>query len=177
MKNKGILSKEAAMKKVYEKAYSIIGDLTPIPADCGKLCKKACCKGDSETGMYLFPFENLMLYGTESWLNISKSEFNYTLDRFADIAVCTRQCPRDRRPLSCRIFPLVPYVDTKGNYKVIMDKRAKSVCPLAFALDDSELDTDFFNAVYRVGEYLMNYRMIAKFIKAQSRLIDEFEIF
>lgn len=176
MKNKGFVSQDIAMKKVYEKAYSIIGDLTPIPADCGKLCDKACCKGDDETGMYLFPFEEVMMENTQDWLNISKSDFNYTLDRYADIAVCHKPCPRYKRPFSCRIFPLAPYIDENGIFSVIMDKRAKSMCPLAFALNTDELDKNFVDAVYKACKHLMNYRMIAKFIKAQSKLIDEFEI-
>ena len=176
MKNK-TLSKEDAMIRIYKKAYSIIGNLTPIPADCGQLCNKACCKGDEDTGMYLFPFEELMLKNTEDWLNISKSDFNYTLDRYADIAVCYKPCPRNKRPLSCRIFPLAPYIDKDGNFSIIIDKRAKSMCPLAFALDINELDKNFVTAVHQACELLMNYRIIAKFIKSKSRLIDEFDIF
>lgn len=170
------LTKNEAMLRIYKKAYAIIGDLTPIKADCGHLCNKRCCKGDDDTGMYLFPFEELMLKNTDSWLKISKSDFNYTLDRYADIAVCHKPCPRDFRPFSCRIFPLVPYVDKNGNFSVVMDKRAKSMCPLAFALDIDELDKSFTEAVYKACFHLMNYRTIAKFIKSQSRLIDEFEV-
>lgn len=176
MKNK-VLSKEEAMKKIYKKAYSIIGDLTPIKADCGKLCDKICCKGDENTGMYLFPFEEFMMENTEHWLKISKSDFNYANERYADIAVCTKPCPRDKRPFSCRIFPLVPYVSKDGNFLVVMDKRANSMCPLAFALSEEELDPNFKKAVYDACLHLMNYRLIAKFIKSQSRLIDEFDIF
>lgn len=172
-----MLSKEEAMIRIYKKAYAIIGNLTPIPADCGELCDKRCCKGDDGEGMYLFPFEELMMKNTEDWLDISKSDFNYTLDRYADIAVCHKPCPRNKRPLSCRIFPLAPYIDKDGKFSIIMDKRAKGMCPLAFALDINELDKKFVEAVNEVFSYLMNYRMIAKFIKAQSRLIDEFEIF
>lgn len=173
--NKAI-SREEAMRRIYKKAYGIIGDLTPIKADCGQLCDMRCCKGDEDTGMYLFPFEELMLENTGDWLKISKSDFNYTLDRYADIAVCHKPCPREKRPFSCRIFPLAPYVDKNGNFSVIMDKRAKSMCPLAFALDINELDRDFTEAVYKACLHLMNYRIIAKFIKSQSRLIDEFDI-
>lgn len=171
------ISKEEAMLRIYKKAYAIIGELTPVTTDCGKLCDKRCCKGDDETGMYLFPFEELMMKNTEKWLNISKSDFNYTFDRYAPIAVCHQPCPRNRRPFSCRIFPLVPYVDKEGRFSVIMDKRAKSICPLAFALDINDLDKSFTEAVHKACSYLMNYRMISKFIKAQSRLIDEFDIF
>ena len=171
-----IIKKEDAMKRIYKKVYSIIGDLTPIKADCGELCDKRCCKGSDEEGMYLFPFEELLFEDTKDWLSISKSDFNYTLDRYADLAVCHKPCPREKRPLFCRIFPLTPYVDDEGNFSVIMDKRAMGMCPLAFALDINELDKEFVDAVYEAMSYLMNYRMIAKFIKAQSRLIDEFNI-
>ena len=44
----------------YRYAYSLLEEVTPLPADCGQLCGAACCKGDDETGMYLFPGERVM---------------------------------------------------------------------------------------------------------------------
>jgi len=45
-----------------DKAKSIIGELTPLKGhDCGQLCSAACCKGDEQTGMLLFPGESTAL--------------------------------------------------------------------------------------------------------------------
>ncbi len=43
---------------VYYWAYSVLENLTPVLADCGKLCNAACCKDTindgSEAGMCIF---------------------------------------------------------------------------------------------------------------------------
>ena len=36
-------------RKMYEKIFKLLGDLTPLKADCGLLCEGACCKGDENT--------------------------------------------------------------------------------------------------------------------------------
>jgi hypothetical protein len=66
-------------KKLYKHIYKLLEDVTPIKADCGKLCNAACCEGDDETGMYLFPFEETMYDGTEKWLKIYDSDFGLSL--------------------------------------------------------------------------------------------------
>jgi hypothetical protein len=43
----------------YKRAYARLGRLTPIPADCGKLCGKRCCQGGEDDGMILFPGEEV----------------------------------------------------------------------------------------------------------------------
>lgn len=52
-------------QRLYKKAKNIMQDKTPLKKDCGQLCGKACCKGDTETGMLLFPFEENSLPVTE----------------------------------------------------------------------------------------------------------------
>ena len=47
--------------KLYAQVNSIIGDKSPLKKDCGLICGGECCKGDSETGMLLFPFEESSL--------------------------------------------------------------------------------------------------------------------
>ena len=84
--------------KMYKKIFNILGELTPLKADCGQLCGCACCKGDDKTGMRLFPHE-------ESALNIIETSSNVRL------AVCNGTCDRNKRPLACRIFPFFPTVD------------------------------------------------------------------
>ena len=32
---------------LYQSIYTYFGDTTPLLADCGALCGKACCGGDS----------------------------------------------------------------------------------------------------------------------------------
>ena len=42
---------------MYGRLYNLFDTITPVRADCGVLCERACCGGDDETGMLLFPFE------------------------------------------------------------------------------------------------------------------------
>mgnify|MGYP006909836008 CR=1 FL=1 len=41
-------------------ARAALSDLTPLLTDCGRLCGFACCKGDEQTGMLLFPGEEAL---------------------------------------------------------------------------------------------------------------------
>ena len=52
--------------------------------------------------------------------------------------MCQGYCDRYQRPLACRIFPLTPYLDKNGHMDIIIDPRAKGVCPMAkgFYLED-----------------------------------------
>lgn len=50
----------------------LLNDITPLKFDCGVLCNKACCKGDKNTGMYLYPGEELMYMSSLGPLNISE---------------------------------------------------------------------------------------------------------
>lgn len=53
-------------QKLYAEAGRIIGDKTPLKKDCGQICDGACCKGDDDTGMLLFPFEESVLHVEET---------------------------------------------------------------------------------------------------------------
>ena len=104
------------------KAYSLIGELTPLERDCGELCGKACCSADEDGqgGMLLFPGERALCEG--DWCRIENTDAG-------EILTCLAPCPRDKRPLACRIFPLSP-VFSKGSWTVRMDARARVMCPL-----------------------------------------------
>ena len=87
--------------RLYRKIDRIMGTLTPLRADCGALCDRACCKGDDCTGMRLFPGEQTRLRVRET-------------DDGGRLAVCDGSCERAERPLACKIFPFFPTVDERG---------------------------------------------------------------
>ena len=162
----------------YREINRIIGDATPIGVDCGQLCEGACCKGDDETGMYLFPGEAQMYRGDYGWFEIMESDFSYMNDGksvCADLFVCKRACSRRKRPLACRIFPLLPYVSTEGELSVILDPRGRGVCPLC-VMDTEHLDTDFCERVEKLGKIMMKFEPTREYLFALSRLADEFKI-
>lgn len=127
-------------------AYSILRKTTPLSFDCGLLCGGKCCKGDDDTGMILFPGEENLIDET------------ITVKERADgikIAVCGGSCDRNKRPLSCRIYPLFPmvYKDDYGNDRVtaVFDIRAE--CPISKG--DYAFQKSFIKSVRRAGKYLL----------------------
>ena len=150
--------------KMYEKIFRIMGDLTPLKADCGTLCNCACCKGDENTGMRLFPFE-------ESFLKVKK------LDSEVRLAVCGGTCERDKRPLACRIFPFFPTIDEKGRVFVEADFRGARLCPLVTHTDEIVFDKRFFKALRKVGKILAKDEACRKFLLDSTEEIDTYRAF
>ena len=111
-------------REIVLRAYAAIGDRTPMLSDCGALCGAACCRPDEDGqgGVYLFPGEEALLEGRD-WARIEPASF-------APMLVCEGRCPREERPLGCRIFPLTPVRDSAGRWSVRMDARARAMCPL-----------------------------------------------
>lgn len=151
----------ANYEKLYEKINEIIGDLTPLKADCGVLCGHACCKGDENTGMRLFP-------GEISNLKVKETEDGTLL------AVCEGKCNRNERPLSCKIFPFFPCVDEDKEVYVELDMRAKRLCPLVEHADEIRFDPRFLRAVERVGKILVKDEKCFEFLMKNTEEIDMF---
>ncbi len=162
-------------EKLYSQLYNLFDKSTPVAADCGKLCNKACCDGDDKNGMYLFPYEKVMYKNVQdSGISVSKCDFLYNNGKTgADFAYCNGKCDRKFRPLACRIFPLLPYIDTFGNMKIIKDPRAYAVCPLARALHIDDFDARFVKNVRRCAKLLIKFDDIYNYLFDLSRLIDD----
>lgn len=148
-------------RELYKKATSILGDLTPLLSDCGKLCTAACCKGDNTTGMRLFPHE-------ETSLNVVEGEG-------VKICVCNGKCDRNERPLSCKIFPFFPVLHKCGRITAEIDARALRLCPLAENCDKVRFNKDFVTAVRKVGRLLCSEPECRKFIADTSAEIESYK--
>lgn len=149
---------------MYDKIFKTMGKLTPLTVDCGVLCGCACCKGDENTGMLLFPFE-------ESELEIKITENGDKL------AVCDGTCDRSKRPLACRIFPFFPTIDDKGKIYVELDLRAHRLCPMIEHSDELLFDPKFLKAVKKVGKILSKDDECKKFLKKSTEEIDLYNNF
>lgn len=145
-------------ERLYKKAKRIIGDKTPLKKDCGLLCGKACCKGDGETGMLLFPFEQTALPVIEK--------------DGVRLCVCNGSCSREKRPLSCMIFPFFPYITPEGRIKVIPDIRGSEVCPVVRNFTEVRLDRRFLRRVKEVGRLLKEDARCRAFLEEISRETD-----
>ena len=134
---------DAAVSAAREK----LNKATPLKRDCGRVCGARCCRPleGEETGMLLFPGEAEAYAGKPGWKIVNTAR--------GDIVVCPGACDREERPLSCRLFPLLPVIGDDGTVRVITDLRAKAVCPLA-RQGKNAMAPDFIEAVREAGELL-----------------------
>lgn len=152
-------------KQMYNKIFKVMGELTPLRADCGALCGGACCKSDDKSiGMRLFPYE-------ETTLPVKVTEDGVHL------VVCDGTCNREERPLSCRIFPFFPTVDLRGRVYVEPDFRGARLCPMLDHMDEIIFDKRFFKAVKKVGKILTKDAQCLCFLKESTDEIDTYKAF
>lgn len=169
---KAILDK----KKFYKNLYNMLRDVTPLSVDCGGLCNGACCEVTDEiTGMYLFPGEKAMYEPCPSWAEFYDVDFTYNGGKKVKLITCPGICDREMRPLSCRIFPLVPYAKRGEKMKIIMDIRGRGLCPLATAMKTNDLDPLFVERVEKAMEICMKVKSIREFIYSLSESLDEIQ--
>ena len=161
---------------LYKSIYTYFGDTTPTPFDCGRLCNKACCgdsgTDDDEAGMYLFPGEKALFLNHPNFKVVS-SDFCYG-KKNADIVVCKGPCARDSRPLSCRIFPLIPYFRQSSGLHLIQDPRAFAMCPLATKEAFPFLDSTFINKTESVFRLLLNFHEVRIFLEGLTDILDDY---
>jgi len=158
-------------KILYRKAYRILQDSTPLKFDCGMLCNSRCCQGGDEAGMCLYPGEECMLDKSSDFLSIRKEKL---LDMDVLFAVCGGKCDRRSRPLACRIFPYVPYLDPGGRLTIIEDPRAKYLCPLLMEPFELKIDKIFRRKVKNVFQLLAEDNDIKCFLTVLSSVLDEY---
>lgn len=163
-------------KKFYSKLYSMLENVTPLSVDCGQLCDGACCAvTDEVTGMYLFPGEEVMYKPMPPWGEIHEIDFTYDGGKYIDLFTCDGECDRRCRPLSCRIFPLVPYAKRGEKLRILMDVRGRGMCPLATAMKIEDLSAEFVRQVTCAMKLCMAVRETREFIYALSDSLDDVE--
>ena len=105
--------------------------------------------------MLLFPGEEKAYADRADWKILHTSR--------GDLVICPGTCSRDDRPLSCRLFPLLPLIGEDGRICAVTDLRAKAVCPLA-RQGKSAMDPAFIDAVREAGEILARNHEQAVFL-------------
>ena len=105
---------DAAVSAAREKLKQV----TPLKRDCGRICGARCCRPleGEETGMLLFPGEAEAYAGKPGWEVRRAAQ--------GDLLVCPGSCGRDERPLSCRLFPLLPLIGDGGEILAAEDEQA-----------------------------------------------------
>lgn len=153
-------------------ARDCLTDVTPLSFDCGTLCGAICCRsdpGDEERGMLLFPREEELYADRPAFCAIQPSGW---MHQGAPVLLmtCRGNCPRERRPLACRICPLTPIV-RGGELRVEMDPRA-TMCPLVPSGPGGLLPA-FVGAAQSASRFLWADPTQRAFLVAYSRQMDE----
>lgn len=153
----------------YRKAWEYLEHATPLDTDCGALCGKACCMGSDQEGMLLFPGEEAMYHGDDNGFSIRDSNILLSDGTRIKLLVCGGCCDRKKRPLSCRIFPVIPQIDESDYLNFVPDLRAAAVCPLLFRADRHAISPAFIDALYSAFEVLTEDERVLEFIEILTK--------
>ncbi len=93
----------------------------------------------------------LLFSGEDEWYR-EKPGWRILPAALGPLLVCPGACVRTERPLSCRLFPLIPVI-RDGRIRAVTDLRAGAVCPLA-RQGKTAVDPAFAEAVRQAGELL-----------------------
>ncbi|MBR3620074.1 MAG: hypothetical protein IKN56_01090 [Clostridia bacterium] len=151
--------KKSGYTEMYDKIYALFADTAPLKADCGLLCSRRCCYGAQDKGMLLFP-------GEETSLEVKENSGRR-------LAVCSGECERSRRPLSCMVFPFFPVIDERGKISVDFDYRGVSVCPLITNSEVISFNRKFFKNLLKAGKLLAKDAGCRKFLEEVTEEINE----
>ena len=133
--------------------------------DCGKLCGGHCCKGDENTGMWLFPGEE-ELYENNPDFTVKETDGNQGYK----MIVCNGSCNRNERPLACRIYPFYPKIDG-DRVGVIRDLRGLSSCPIV--KNEMKPDPKFLRNLRKATRYLIRDEETRNYILTAQQEIEE----
>ena len=128
-------------------ARDLLSTVTPLKRDCGRSCGGACCQSDEDGqgGMLLFPGEERLYAVLPPGFSLERND---QVLPGAMLLNCGGVCRRADRPLSCRLFPLLP-----GKNGPVLDRRGWAVCPLMES-GLRGLDPDFVRAAEAAGRIL-----------------------
>ncbi|MBR3868598.1 MAG: hypothetical protein IKM66_04720 [Clostridia bacterium] len=152
-----------------KKAYELLERVTPLTYDCGKLCDGECCKGDGNTGMWLFPYEEEIIKNIDGF-EIKECDGNMG----NKMVVCQGSCDRKTRPLACRIYPFFPMITDDG-YDVRADIRGISGCPLLYK--NIKADYAFIRQVRKIARLFDRDETLKNYINNINSMLDEIENF
>ncbi len=154
------------MNEVIIKARECLERSAPLGRfDCGRLCDGLCCKGDENTGMWLFPHEE-ELYENDPDFIIKETEGNHGYK----MIICNGTCERKNRPLACRIYPFYPKIQD-DKVSVIKDLRGFSSCPIL--KDNIKPDYEFLRNLRKAARYLIRDEETKEYIIKMQNEIEE----
>ena len=181
--------KSRIRKSEYREIYQLLDKVSPLSRDCGELCGAICCgtgeykyedpdpesAGETpEMGIYLLPGEEKLHSKKDDWLDWSEERAeDYAFpDSWKGKVYFVRcknppHCPREKRPMQCRTFPLAPHFTEDGRLVMILnDLDLPYHCPLIE--ERIPLNADFMEATFRCWERLIKDPLIRDLIQMDS---------
>lgn len=165
-------------KRTYEAIYRLLDRVSPLNSDCGAMCGAACCTSayldGEEMGIFLMPGEELLHSPQDDWLDWSEesAEELGLPESWGDTVHFVHcktppRCPREKRPLQCRTFPLTPHLSEDGELTLIYnDMDLPYRCPLIE--EEIPLNDDFVQATQTVWEHLIRDPRIRDLVREDS---------
>lgn len=125
-------------------------------------------------GIYLLPGEEKLFSGEEDWLSwgwLRAEEYEFPESWHGKVyflqCKAAPHCPRKKRPLQCRFFPLAPHLDEYGNlYMIYHSSPLPYNCPLI--TEEKPLNEDFIRISYTIWKHLMRDPLIFDLIEMDS---------
>ena len=117
---------------------------------------------EAETGDWRLEESQIVLPGTSGPLKL---------------LVCNGRCSRNFRPMACRMFPLLPWMDRHGRIRVRPDLRAYALCPLLSDPASPPISATFAEAVrsaFELASVLPGTRLLLESLNTEASLLRKF---
>ncbi len=175
--------KSTIKKSTFAAMYRLLDMVSPIDSDCGLMCGSVCCtEPDSgeNLGMQLLPGEEKLHDKKDGWLSWQVDEaedmdFPESWKGKVYFVKCggPRECKRKLRPIQCRTYPLMPYINAAGRLTLALNAyEVPYECPLKNKGEVVPLNSSFIRATYTVWKRLISDPLIYDLVKMDS---DDFD--
>ena len=165
-------------ERTYRAIYRLLDRVSPLDTDCGALCNAACCtsayEDGEEMGIFLLPGEEALHSPDDEWLDWSEESaeelgFPDSWPETVNFVHCKTppHCPREKRPIQCRSFPLTPHLNEDGEMSLVYnDLDLPYRCPLID--EQTSLNDSFVQATETVWKHLIRDPRIRDLVREDS---------
>jgi len=158
----------------YLEIYTLLNPEPLSEIDCGTLCNIACCQTPShDSGMYLLPGEEKVFTSADKdWLsweihNPQDYDFPPSWTQPVYYAKCLKPCPREKRPIQCRTFPLALHLTADGELQIIWETlELPYQCPLVEK--KSRLNSNYVEGLQKAWSKLIKNSLIRDLVRWDS---------
>lgn len=158
----------------YLEIYALLDPGPLADINCGTLCQAACCQTyNNDMGMYLLPGEEKIFTTKDkewlSWEVHNPQDYDFPPSWVQPVyyVKCLKPCPREKRPIQCRTFPLAPHLTRDGKLQIIWETlELPYQCPL---IDKkSSLNTKYVEGLHKAWSKLIKNNLIKDLVRWDS---------